>query len=189
MVYYKKGSICHQDGSVLLSGQRGGIVFGILKMKKTVLCLLLVCAGSVMFAKAGDTMYVNVQESVLRDGTGFFAGKVGAVAYGDQVKITAEKGKWAEVVSTSDSSLRGWIPLSSLTKKKIVLQNGSLGVSASADELALAGKGFSAEVEDVFRQENNSLRYDMVDRIEKNTVSDSALYEFIVQGQLSGGEE
>lgn len=158
-------------------------------VKKIALCLIAACVAASAWAKTGDTMYVNVKKSALRKGASLFSGKAGAVAYGDKVTVTAEKGSWVEAVRADNSSVKGWIPLSSLTKKKIVLQNGRSSVSASADELALAGKGFSADVENAFKKTKNGLRYDAVDRVEQNTVSDSVLYEFIEAGQIAGGEQ
>ncbi len=138
---------------------------------------------------SGTVMYVNVQKTSLKTGTGFFSGTVGTLSYGDKVEIVSEKSKWCEVVSSSNSALRGWIPASSLTKKKIVLSGDRNAVTASTDELALAGKGFSADAEKVFRGNDSNLRYDLVDKIEQNAPKMQDVYSFIVKGELSGGEE
>ncbi len=159
-------------------------------MKKgAFLCVLILACVPGIFAKTGDKMYVNVQESAVRSGTGMFAAEVGSVSYGEQVTVVSEKGKWVEIVSGTQPQVRGWIPVSSLTKKKIVVRDGKNSVSASADELALAGKGFSADVEGAFRGGNNALRYDLVDVVENRQIDPELLYAFIVEGNLAGGAE
>lgn len=150
------------------------------------LALFVLFPASSSADSAGRTMYVNVQKTTVKKSTWFFSGSAGKLSYGDAVQVVSEKSKWSEVVS---GSLRGWVPTSSLTKKKIVLKGDANAVSASADELALAGKGFSADAENVFRSENSALRYDVVDKIEQNEPALEAVYAFIVDGGLSGGGE
>ncbi len=156
--------------------------------KKIVLgiCCLIAAAA---YADVGDTLYVNAKEVSVRGGTGFFSGTLGEVYYGDRVTITAEKDKWVQIMPESNPSLKGWVSSDVLTKKKIIVRNGQNAVNASADELALAGKGFSAEIENSFKGSKGGLRYDLVDQIEQNKVPEQELYTFIVDGELSGGEE
>lgn len=152
-------------------------------MKKIICVFVVVFSVTVAFAKAGDTMYVNVKTTNVKNGTGALSSNVGVLSYGDKISVLAENGKWTQV---SNGSVSGWVPASSLTKKQIVLQNGK-GVSASTDELALAGKGFSAEVENVYKHDNNSLRYDLVDKVETANVRNEKVISFIEEGKLSGG--
>ncbi|HOF11315.1 MAG TPA: SH3 domain-containing protein [Treponemataceae bacterium] len=155
-------------------------------MKKHVsIVLIFLFLLPCVFAKAGDTMYVNVKESILKSGTGFFASKLGTVYYGDTVIILAEAGKWTQIELKENPSNKGWIPSTNLTKKKIISGKTQ---NLSESELALAGKGFSAEVEDAMKQRHGELRFDLVDKIENNYVGDEDLLEFIVEGKLYGGE-
>ena len=57
----------------------------------------------------------------------------------------------------------------------------------SADELALAGKGFSADVEALYTTESNATVYQLVDDIEATPIDMFGLWEFIQQGMLSDG--
>ena len=107
--------------------------------------------------------------------------------YGAKVTILHESGKWTEVVSVDNSKISGWLPASSLTKKKILADDSLNRVSASADELALAGKGFSAEVEALYTTESNGAIYQLVDDIESTPIDKSGLWEFIQQGALRDG--
>jgi uncharacterized protein YgiM (DUF1202 family) len=151
-------------------------------MKKFFFVLLCLLAAGWLFAqKKGDTMYVSVKTADLKNGTGFFAKKTATVAYGDQVTVLAVNGKWAQVQSGTKS---GWISSANLTSKKIVAQGSG---SASAKELALAGKGFSEEVEQEYKTGQN-LDYSQVDALEKVKVSDEDLLSFIQEGRLAAGE-
>lgn len=157
-------------------------------MKKLLLmvCCLL-CLGTSLWAKKGATMYVNVEEAELKSGTGFFASQTGVLPYGAKVTVLEEDGKWIQVASAEQGGPSGWLPASSLTKKKILVSGGLNTVSASADELALAGKGFSAEVEAQYTTEATAAIYAMVDAIEATPQDKDGLLEFIVQGDLSTG--
>ena len=92
-----------------------------------------------------------------------------------------EKGKWAKVRLNIDYSIIGWINTSSLTKKKIV--STSNRVSASTEELALAGKGFNAEIESEYKK-SDIVNYDAVDKLEKNMVSFTLVMDFMKSGML-----
>lgn len=157
--------------------------------KICVMLAALCCLCSSLSAKVGDKMYVNVQEAVLKTSTGFFAAEAGVLPYGTQIKVLAEKGKWVQVECAEEPSLRGWLTASSLTKKKILLNNGVLSVVASAEELALAGKGFSAEMESLYENQATQAAYDFLDSMESRKIDKDSLLEFIVEGELSGGEE
>jgi hypothetical protein len=154
-------------------------------MKKSIL-IALMCLFSVAWAgaqKRGDTMYVNIQKAALKTSTGFFAGTAGTLAYGAQVKVQEVKGKWVRVQSSSGISVTGWIAAASLTSKRIT--QGSNTVSSR--ELAMAGKGFSEEVEKQYKV-NTNLNYAGVDAVEKIVVSDADLLFFLEQGHLARGE-
>jgi hypothetical protein len=157
-------------------------------MKRTIVFLifgLFVIGGlSAQFAR-GATVYAAVKTVALKSGTGFFAGTRGTLAYGDQAVVLQVKGKWAEIRSTA-KSLSGWTVSSNLTSKRIVVAGGT--GSASASEIALAGKGFSEEVENAYKAEG-SLNYAGVDRTEAQTVSEEELLNFLIEGHLSRGDQ
>jgi hypothetical protein len=157
-------------------------------MKRTIIFLifgLFVIGGlSAQFAK-GATVYTAVKTVALKSGTGFFAGTKGTLAYGDQATVLQVKGKWAEIRSTA-KSLSGWTVSSNLTTKRIVAAGGT--GSASASEIALAGKGFSEEVENAYKAEG-SLNYAGVDMTEAQTVSEEELLNFLTAGHLSRGDQ
>jgi hypothetical protein len=153
-------------------------------MKKLLLCVLVTFAALSAFCKTGDVLYVGIKEVKLKDGTGFFARKTFTVYYGDVAVVVGEKGSWTQIQIQGNSSVRGWIASSSLTKKKIITGNSA---STTTQELALAGKGFSPEAEKTFKSDNPEKRYDLVDRIEQNSVSEDKLQAFLANGKLNGG--
>lgn len=157
-------------------------------MKRLIVCTLLgilITGGAAAQSLRGKTMYVAVKSAALKSSTGFFASTRGTLQMGDVVAVLQEKGKWVEVRSTARSSLSGWMASASLTAKRIVASGNS--TSASAGELALAGKGFNQEVENAYKQ-NGALDYGPIDVMEAQSVPTEELYNFIVEGRLAGGE-
>jgi hypothetical protein len=157
-------------------------------MKKLLLLagLLSITAG---FASAqissGGTVWVSVKTVTLKSSAGFFGSGNGVLVYGDQATVLQVKGNYAEIRSAKNASLRGWVPGSNLSTK-IIVPSGAGSVSAS--EIALAGKGFSQELENAYKAEGD-LDYADVDKTEAITVSDNELYKFITDGHLKAGEE
>lgn len=156
-------------------------------MKKIliVLCLVFLITG---FAAAqigpGRTLYVNVKTIDLKSSTGVFAGTVGTLNYGDQVTVIKVDGKYVEVKSGENVSLTGWTASANFSTKKIITGNSS---SASAKEIALAGKGFSQEVENTYSTQG-MLNFADVDKVEAITTDEAELARFIEEGRLSAGK-
>ena len=156
-------------------------------MKKLIIgiCLVLFITG---FAPAqiarGGTLYVAVKEVTLKSGTGFFASAKGQLNYGERVTVLQVNGRFVEVRSSSNSSKTGWTASANLSARQVVSGTSS---TATAREVALAGKGFNAEVESSYRSQQN-LNYADVDRVEAITVNETALRRFLEEGRLSLGE-
>ncbi|MCL2558729.1 MAG: SH3 domain-containing protein [Treponema sp.] len=146
---------------------------------------LFLLAGGALFAQIsrGGTAWVSSRTAPVRASTWFFAGTRGTLVMGEQVSVLQVSGSWAEVRSSSNPSLTGWVALSNLSARRIV----SSAAGATPAEVALAGKGFDRDVENAFRSGNNLNFYD-VDRTEAITVSDAALLSFITGGRLLTGE-
>jgi hypothetical protein len=154
-------------------------------MRRLAICLAL--SAAVLYAAGAPknkTAYVAVKNAELRTSASFFAGKKGALAYGEAVTIAKEDGKWTLVKSSSNAALSGWLSSANLTSKRILPASGS---SASAQELALAGKGFNKEVEDSYKQRQSDLNYKDLDAVESISVPNNRLLVFINEGRLSKG--
>jgi hypothetical protein len=155
-------------------------------MKKLfILFALTLLVSGALFAQIskGGTAWVSVKSAPLKASTGFFAGTNGTLEMGAQVEVLQVNGNWAEVRSSSNASLNGWTSVSNLSARRIVAS----GTGASASEIALAGKGFSQEVEDAYKTDG-SLNYADVDKTEAITISQDELYAFITDGRLVTGE-
>jgi SH3-like domain-containing protein len=152
-------------------------------MKRFLFLFLLavaLCAGSVVFAQADrSTRYVAVQTVAVKDSTGFFAKELGNLSLGDAVRLIREDGKWSNIQA---GNVTGWVASSSLSARRVVGSN----TAVTASEVAMAGKGFSPDMEMEYRK--SGLDYSMVDSMERIAVPTDELLRFIIEGRLSRGE-
>ncbi len=149
-------------------------------------------AGCVMLsavcAYGGEQrMNVQVKETVLREKPSFLGAEVSKLQYGDQVVVTGEQSGWSKATLNGVS---GWVHTSSLTKNKIKpgTGGGDVGTAASSDELALAGKGFSKEVESEFKAQNKDVDFSDVDRMGKIVIGEKEMREFLIEGGILKSE-
>jgi uncharacterized protein YgiM (DUF1202 family) len=152
----------------------------------SVFSLALVSAAAAQ-TLAGKTMYVTAKTVDLKSSSAFFSDVKGTLVYGDSVTVVQEYGRWTEVRAAEKQNLSGWIAAANLTSMRL-LSGGSSSTTASANELALAGKGFNQEVENSYKTSGN-LNYDAIDAIEKEEVPNRELYNFLLEGHLARGEE
>lgn len=148
--------------------------------------ILAVCLAAGWALGAGaKTMSVQVRQGELRASPSFLGAVRGTVSYGARLTVLEEQGPWARV-TTPDSAATGWIHSSALTSKRIVLRAGERDaeLAASSGELALAGKGFNAEVEAEFKTRNRDIDFSWVDRMERINVAEKEMHAFLQQGAL-----
>ncbi|MDR3248155.1 MAG: SH3 domain-containing protein [Treponema sp.] len=151
-----------------------------------VMAVVLTAAAAAQVSK-GQTVYVTAKSLPIKSSTGFFAKTVATLSYGDAVTVLSVNGKWAEVRSgNSRTGVSGWTAQTNLTTKRVTATGGT--GSASSREVAMAGKGFSEEVENVYKSDHN-LNYAAVDATEANTVSEDELLSFVTEGRLFKGDE
>ena len=113
---------------------------------------------------------VQVRKGQLRDKPAFLGAIVADVVYGDRLEVLEARAGWFRVRDKAGRT--GWIHGSALSEKAIVLKAGQSDVSgqASGQEIVLAGKGFSEQVEKAYRSDNPAANYAWVDRMEGWTV-------------------
>ncbi len=152
-------------------------------MKKWCLMASLLLVGA--SAWAAKEMSVQVRDGQLRNRASFLGAVVANVTYGDRVTVHAEQAGWSEVSTAAGA--RGWIHGSALTPKRVVLTAGASDaqVGASGAEVALAGKGFSQEVEAEYKKQNRNLDYTWVDWMGQQTRTAEQLVQFLKQGGLA----
>ena len=135
---------------------------------------------TMIFSQSGDNRrYIAVQTAVLKNSTGFFAGSLAELPMGTEVTLLDEKGKWAQVRAGNQT---GWVTSVSLSSRRIVAG----GSSTTVTEVALAGKGFSPDMELEYRK--NGLDYTYVDSMERMAIPSNELLNFITAGSLARGE-
>jgi uncharacterized protein YgiM (DUF1202 family) len=143
--------------------------------------MILFCLNAVVFSQSlGKTMYVAVNSAEIKSSTGLLGKSLGKLALGEPVTVLRENGKWSEV--RTEKSLTGWVAATSLSSKRVIGQ----GRTASAREIALAGKGFSQETEVEYRK--NGLDFSIVDTMEKLAIPDDELLKFVTDGRLNEGK-
>jgi hypothetical protein len=149
---------------------------------------LFVCFVMSGSAAPQKTMTVQVKEGQLRGTPSFLGTIVAKLSYGDKVEIIQDQENWKKVAVRGGA--QGWIHTSSLTTKTIALKAGAGNVqtSATGGEIALAGKGFSEEVEKQYKKLNSKLDYAWVDRMERFQVTPEQMQAFLKQGSIVPAE-
>lgn len=160
-----------------------------MKTKWIYVGLILLTGAMGLEASARDRMSVQVREGQLREQPTFLGRVIATVEYGDRVGVQETRGPWVRV---SARDHEGWIHESALTRKRIVLAAGDedVGPAAARDEIALAGKGFSAEVEREYRVQHRELNFPQVDRMEREwDLPVDRIMRFLREGGLGEGEK
>jgi hypothetical protein len=135
---------------------------------------------------ASGTMSVQVRDGQLRATPSFLGTVVAVVGYADQVDVLQQQGDWMEV---SCKGQKGWIHSSALTTKLISLRSGSTDAQtkASGRELALAGKGFNADVEAEYRRGHRNANFVAVDQMELVKIAPPEILAFLEKGGVKPG--
>jgi hypothetical protein len=130
-----------------------------------------------------DDVWVQVRESRVRSKPLFYASIVSPVRYGDKLLKVSEENGW---VGVRVGGQQGYLPLSAVSPKVIAFSTSDVA-SAQADstELVLAGKGFNKATETSYKGTESGLRYDLVDRVEREAKASGAeVAQFVKQGGL-----
>lgn len=155
-----------------------------MKKKFWIILLALLAMTSLGFAA---TLKIITQEAVIRKDKRFFAPVVARVPYGEMVEELERQGDWLRV---NYRGQQGWIHISVVQEQKFRLLTGEKAAEPSRDEVALAGKGFTPEVERSFRDKNPRMRFDLVDYVQSYRIEEKQLQAFLQGGNLRepGGE-
>ncbi len=151
-------------------------------MRKTVwigFLALLVLASTALAA----SFKIITSEAVIRKENRFFAPAVGRIPYGEMIQETGRKGDW---LKASYGGKEGWLHISAVQEQKFRLSSlaGRKAEESTREEVALAGKGFTPEVEKSYRDQNPSLRFDLVEQIQRYRIDEQSLQAFIQRGSL-----
>jgi uncharacterized protein YgiM (DUF1202 family) len=133
-----------------------------------------------------ETLKVERAGTQMYQAPNFGSTTVGSVPSGAEVAVLSRSGDWVQV---NYQGKTGWLhktafPQATGVKTPGFLTGGPVRETKS-DEVALAGKGFTPEVEAGYRQKNPGLNYAQVDQVEQFQVNPTQLAAFIREGGLT----
>jgi hypothetical protein len=147
---------------------------------------LAAAAGAVAAAyaaTAGQIVTVRVLRAKVLESPSYIAPQAGTVSRGEKLTFQQAQGLWYRVEGT----VSGWIHRSNVVDQDVELSAApGGGVGASSDEVELAGRGFTPQVEDEYRRDNPELDFAHVDAIEGTDIIQDHLASFVREGALGG---
>ncbi len=153
-------------------------------------CLSLAVAALAVGACPAEaaTMSVQVRNVQIRATPSFLGRVVAPLRYADRVEILGTRSAWMNVTGRGGQS--GWVHGSALTKKKIEMASGTQDAQtgASDEEITLAGKGFTSDIETDFKAKHKNIDFSWVDRMEKSKVPPERVQAFLKEGGLRPAE-
>jgi hypothetical protein len=168
---YRKGRFSH----------RWGWLFSL----ALALALALIAAG----AAWGETLKVGRPNQSLYPEPDFASTPLARVPLGAEVRVVSRRGDWCQVTYAGST---GWMHRQAFPAAQAPSQFGALpGVlfgapvkETKSDEVAMAGKGFTPEVEASYRQKHPEANYAQVDQVESFRVDEAQLRAFLQEGGL-----
>ena len=137
----------------------------------------------------GETLKVTQANQSLYPSADFAGTPVAPVPQGAEVNVVEKAGDWYKVEYEGKT---GWLPRQAFpttqAAPKIPLGGILFGgpvKETKSDEVALAGKGFTPEVESAYRQKHPEMKFAQVDQVEAFKVDDAQLNAFIREGGLN----
>jgi len=137
---------------------------------------------------AGQVARIQVRQATVRSQPGYFMGEtLGTIPYDTPTTISEIRGTWLKVAA--EGHPQGWVNETAVFTRETNLHSDSSAVqeTTSQDELSLAGRGFTQQMEAQYRQGNNNGNYPDVDRIEHDALyltDDAQLLPFLREGGL-----
>lgn len=144
------------------------------------LLAVLLLAGAA--AIAAETVTVAVKKTSVRRDRQFYAPTIAEATLGEAFTVLAREKGWVKVGTGAGE---GWLHESAVTARKVAASaQAPTGGKVDAQDVALAGKGFSPQVESEYRRQNPQADFAAVDRMEKLGASEKALAAFVAEGNL-----
>ena len=133
-----------------------------------------------------ETLKVERANTQLYASPNFGSTSLGTVPAGADVAVMSRSGDWVQVNYQGKTGYvhKTAFPQTSGTAVPGLLTGGPVRETKS-DEVALAGKGFTPEVEAGYRQKNPGLNYAAVDQVEQFQVNPTQLAAFAREGGLT----
>jgi hypothetical protein len=153
-------------------------------MKTRIFLIIILFVFTASAALYAETVRVITKENTIRQDCRFFSPVSAKVKYGDSMDVTSKEVDWYRV---RFNEIDGCIHKSAVEEKVFKLTDlmSSSQKTASADEVALAGKGFNPQVEESFKKKRPDLDFRVVDKIETYGAKEGDLRKFIENGGLN----
>ena len=157
--------------------------------KKGLMILLAVLAFSTtVFSDTEKIARIKTKENYIRESDRFYSPIKAKVLYDETMQIIERKNEWLHV---KYGDVDGWIHQSAVSesrqmKYKPVVLGAEIDPEAENDnhEVALAGKGFTPDVEKKMGENDPTLNYAQIDEIEKRDIPHEKLDAFMKEGGL-----
>jgi hypothetical protein len=153
------------------------------------LAATLLYASSIAAAPAsGSTITVQTLTAKLMKSPSYLGATAAKLVRGDQLTFEGAKGDWYHAKAKAGAD--GWIHKSGVVEKAVALSSkpGGGAGGVTQDEVALAGRGFSKEVEAEYKNQHPDMDFSHVDKIEKLEVDSDALAKFAAEGKVGGAQ-
>jgi hypothetical protein len=153
-------------------------------MKKLINLVVLFLTILIPQFLSAESVTVITKENAIREYCKFFAPVKANVKYNDKLDMISQQGDWFKV---RFMKVEGCIHKTAVESKTASLVNLPLSGSSgrvSENEAALAGKGFTPQVEASYRAKHPEMKYYLVDKVEAINVPDKDLALFINNGGL-----
>lgn len=193
----------------LSSSSEGGIVRS---PSQLIIVFSLLLTALLPVHAFAESLIVTVKNTSIRTDHKFYAKNKATVSYGKSLTLISTKDDWYKVKYNNTT---GWVhnsavslksssgkdkknksdkpsALSGLGKKfglGAKKQESTKTAGYSQDDVTLAGKGFSEEVEKNYRKKNPKINYKDVDWIERQTASTKTSLQFAKAGHLTVRED
>jgi SH3-like domain-containing protein len=156
-----------------------------MRKEKTAIIALIVLAVGLAIG-AAQILVVKVQTTQLRNAPQFFGPALASLKVGDKLEKLGEANGWVQVRTAAGTV--GWIHSSAVGESSTTLASTGQPVrtQASANEVALAGRGFNQQVEDSYKAKHTELSFVWVDRMVQIKIAAAQLEDFLRRGHLGG---
>ena len=151
------------------------------RVKLLIVGVAVVCVALLL----AQTLTVKVQSTYVRKEPKFYSSPLATLTVGESVTQISSQAGWFKV--RTSKGIEGWIHSQAVQSGKLTVAavDRSLNTSATADEVALAGKGFNKQVEEAYKSRNKEINFGEVDRMLKLKVSPDELRRFLMEGRLA----
>lgn len=149
---------------------------------------LFLLFGAVSASGTDKTVRVRTKQGHIRESDRFYSQVKATAGYDEILQVLDKKNEWIRV---KYKDLDGWIHSSSVSEKEKmkytpVMLGSDIDPESGGDnhEVALAGKGFTPEVEKKMGENDPDLNYALVDEITQRETSADKLHDFVKEGRL-----